>query len=121
MRNQMKLTITLVIDESRTIDETGPTKGITKAKDLQKQYWNRMSNVIDHDGYRTWTAVYLAMEKYNETLSERWQLSQEINSVRHQNDELKALLRQYMSARVNDELQIPPTEIMLAQAGMFQS
>ena len=36
-----------------------------------------------------------------------------------QNTELKALLRQYMGARVNDELQVPPTQIMLAQAGMM--
>ncbi|KAL2911141.1 hypothetical protein HK105_209389 [Polyrhizophydium stewartii] len=92
----------------------------TKVRDLQREYWQRMANVIDDKGYRTWRAVYAAMEKYNRILTQRWQLSQEIHSVRHQNEELKALLRQYMAARVNDELQIPPTQIMLAQAGMLQ-
>ncbi|KAK5664766.1 hypothetical protein BDV3_002123 [Batrachochytrium dendrobatidis] len=91
-----------------------------KTRDIQKDYWQRMGNVIDEKGYRTWMAVYLAMQKYNKVLTHRFQLYQEIHSIQHQNEELKTLLRQYMSARVNDELQVPPTQIMLAQAGMLQ-
>ena len=64
-------------------------------------------------------AVYKGMEKYHSLLSQRWQVSQKICTVQQQNNELKSLLRQYMAARVNDELQIPPTQIMLAQAGMM--
>ncbi len=60
------------------------------------------------------------MEKYNDVLTQRWNISQEISSIKSQNEELKALLRQYMAARVNEELQIPPTQIMLAQAGMLR-
>jgi dynein regulatory complex protein 1 len=64
-------------------------------------------------------AVYKGMEKYHALLTQRWQVSQKICTVQQQNNELKSLLRQYMAARVNDELQIPPTQIMLAQAGML--
>jgi dynein regulatry complex protein 1 len=60
------------------------------------------------------------MEKYNHILSQRWSLSLEIDSFKNQNEELKALLRQYMAAKVNEELQIPPTQIMLAQAGLLR-
>ena len=58
------------------------------------------------------------MNRYNQTLTERWTLTQEINEISQQNEELKSLLRQYMAANVNDELEIPPTKIMLAQAGI---
>jgi dynein regulatory complex protein 1 len=78
-----------------------------------------MANVIDDKSYRTWLAVYAGMEKYHDLLSQRWQVSEKITKIEQQNGELKSLLRQYMSARVNDELQIPPTQIMLAQAGML--
>jgi dynein regulatory complex protein 1 len=56
------------------------------------------------------------MEKYNTLLSERWSL--EITAVQTQNDELKNLLKHYMSAKINQELQVPPTQIILAQAGL---
>jgi dynein regulatry complex protein 1 len=64
-------------------------------------------------------AVYYGMEKYHQELTERYNLSLENKSLGRQNAELKNLLRQYMEARVNDELQIPPSQIMLAQAGML--
>ena len=58
------------------------------------------------------------MEHYHTLLTQRFQTSQKISLIEKQNGELKALLRQYMNARVNDELQVPPTHIMLAQAGL---
>jgi dynein regulatory complex protein 1 len=78
-----------------------------------------MANVLDKDTFRVWNAVYVGMEKYHEELVGRYNLSNENLRLSDQNDELKTLLRQYMSARVNDELQIPPSRIMLAQAGMI--
>ena len=33
-------------------------------------------------------------------------------SLQKQNEELKALLDQYLSSRVNDELQVPPTHVI---------
>lgn len=59
------------------------------------------------------------MEKYHTLLTQRWQTSQKITAMEQQNEELKVLLRQYMHARVNDELRVPPTQIMFAQAGMI--
>ncbi|KAI8905824.1 sperm tail-domain-containing protein [Gorgonomyces haynaldii] len=104
--------------ESNAKQET--EENSTRIKKLQKQYWTRIQDVISDKSYRTWLSVYRGMQKYNQILTQRYHLSQEISSIKHQNDELKALLRQYMSARVNDELQIPPTQIMLAQAGMLR-
>jgi dynein regulatory complex protein 1 len=75
--------------------------------------------VIDDQSYRVWNAVYVAMEKYNKLLTERYTLTQDISSVKQQNDELKGLLKHYMAAKINEELQVPPTQVMLAQAGML--
>jgi hypothetical protein len=36
----------------------------------------------------------------------------EVESLQHQNNELRALLNQYLSSRINDELQIPPTQVI---------
>lgn len=36
----------------------------------------------------------------------------DVESLQHQNNELRALLNQYLSSRINDELQIPPTQII---------
>lgn len=93
-------------------------KKVGKSKEeLQKDYWKRMSNIIDEKSCRVWNAVYVAMEKYNTLLNERLGLTQEISLVQTQNEELKNLLKHYMSAKINEELQVPPTQIMLANAG----
>ncbi|KAJ3063744.1 hypothetical protein HDU98_000466 [Podochytrium sp. JEL0797] len=95
----------------------GAGKPVKSRNDQQRIYWERMANVIDDKSYRVWTAVYVAMKKYNALLTERYQLTEDIDAVRSQSEELKGLLRQYMSAKVNDELQIPPTQIMWHAAG----
>jgi len=61
------------------------------------------------------------MQKYNKLLTERLALAGDIKSIKEQNDELKALLRQYMNSKINEELEVPPTQIMLAEAGILRS
>ncbi|KAI8805931.1 sperm tail-domain-containing protein [Cladochytrium replicatum] len=96
------------------------TEGNSKME-AQRQYWERMSGVLDDRSFRIWKAVYAAMESYHDLLNERWSIAQEIRSISNQNEELKNLLRGYMSAKVNEDLQVPPTQILLAQAGMLPS
>ncbi|KAJ3092478.1 hypothetical protein HK102_006889 [Quaeritorhiza haematococci] len=93
-----------------------PKNPVAEAK---REYWERMANVLNEHDERVWTAVFAAMEKYNQLLTQRWNTTLEIKNISRQNEELKLLLRQYMAARVNDELQVPPTQILLAQAGML--
>jgi len=88
---------------------------------IQKDYWERMTNIIDDKRYRLWKIVLFSMQKYNKILTERMALAEDIKFIKEQNSELKALLRQYMNAKVNDELEVPPTQIMLAQAGILRS
>ena len=111
---------TLESDENNenSKNETRSAKVGKSREELQREYWTRMSDIIDEKSFRVWNAVYVAMEKYNKILNERWDLTQEISAVQTQNEELKNLLKHYMSAKINQELQVPPTQIMLAQAGL---
>jgi dynein regulatory complex protein 1 len=93
---------------------------ISQDKIPATNYWEKFGTCLNESNYRTWSAVYVGMEKYNQVLGERWQLTQEITSVTRQNLELRLLLKQYMTARVNDDLHVPPTRILLAQAGLLQ-
>ncbi|KAG4091746.1 hypothetical protein H8356DRAFT_1430007 [Neocallimastix lanati (nom. inval.)] len=88
---------------------------------IQKDYWERMNNIIDEKQYRLWKIVLFSMQKYNKLLTERLALAGDIKSIKEQNDELKALLRQYMNSKINEELEVPPTQIMLAEAGILRS
>ena len=47
---------------------------------------------------------------YNEVLQTRSNCIGEVTSLREQNMQLKGLLNQYLNARVNDELIVPPTD-----------
>jgi len=60
------------------------------------------------------------MEKYHSVLNERWIKSNKIEMLERTNGELKRLLREYMGANINDELQVPPTQILLSQAGLLR-
>jgi dynein regulatory complex protein 1 len=94
---------------------TGYTNGLSSKMQLAREHWGRLANVIPESSFRTWTAVYTAMEKYNAVLNQRFVVSQDIDRIKSQNTELRALLRQYMSAKVNDELQVPPAQILLSE------
>jgi len=88
---------------------------------IQKDYWERMTNIIDDKRYRLWKIVLFSMQKYNKLLTERLALAEDIKFIKGQNNELKSLLRQYMNSKINEELEVPPTQIMLAQAGILRS
>jgi dynein regulatory complex protein 1 len=55
------------------------------------------------------------METYNVLLTERFAVIQDIQHLSQQNAELKQVLRQYMSAKINEELCIPPTKVLMGQ------
>jgi dynein regulatory complex protein 1 len=79
----------------------------------QRSYWDRMANILTEKNYSIWQSVYTEMSKYHILVRDRWNLYQEINDIRKQNDEMKILLRQYLTAKVNEELQVPPAKVLL--------
>lgn len=74
----------------------------------EREFWDRMSSVVTPGHLRIWTAVEKGLDKYLKQLQMRQKLIDETDDIRKQNDELRALLNQYLSSRLNDELFSPP-------------
>jgi dynein regulatory complex protein 1 len=58
------------------------------------------------------------MQTYSKVLNERFKLKQEIKAIQQENEELKSLLRKYMTSKVNSEMEVPPTRVILASLGL---
>lgn len=78
----------------------------------QMAWWERMKGVISPKTLRVYKALLKAMQRYNHELQARAGLITDTDSLRSQNTELKALLHQYLNSQVNQELHIPPTQVM---------
>ena len=83
-----------------------------RRRNKDKEFWSRLGNVIDEKKLRVWDALERSLHRYNAVLEERSHLIQETKDIREQNAHLKVLLEQYLSAKINDELNVPPTHVI---------
>ena len=83
-----------------------------RAAEVEQEFWGRMSQVIGDKGTRVWGVLEKQLEKYRDLLQERSSSLSDVESLQHQNSELRALLNQYLSSRINSELQVPPTVLI---------
>ena len=74
----------------------------------QREYWTKMANVVSDDTFEVWQELEKQLEKYNTVLKQRSQEIARVTSLQEQNAQLKALINQYLNAKVNDELIVPP-------------
>lgn len=95
----------------------GANRGYSTRKNtklLDGVFWDDISKcVLPENHEKVADALLLGLEKYHSVLESRKGLIQETSQLRQQNAELKLLLHQYMHARINKELEIPPTHTML--------
>jgi dynein regulatory complex protein 1 len=87
--------------------------GRTKSAELEKRrnerlFWERMANVVPEDHLRVWIALEHGLDQYLEQLQKRQAMIDKTDAIRKQNDELRALLNQYLGSRLNEELFAPP-------------
>ncbi|CAF3920873.1 unnamed protein product, partial [Rotaria sp. Silwood2] len=82
---------------------------------LDVEYWSKYPNVVDERQERLWDALLSGLQKYHSILNARAKLIDENNALAKQNDELRLLLSKYMQSKVNQELQIPPSQIIQLQ------
>nr|XP_034370261.1 dynein regulatory complex protein 1 isoform X2 [Arvicanthis niloticus] len=82
----------------------------TRDNSKDTEYWESLATVIPFSKQNLWDALYKALEKYYLVLTERAKLLMENDSLEQQNAEMQSLLQQYLQAKVNSELQIPPTQ-----------
>merc|ERR1712182_83322 len=78
----------------------------------EKKFWERMAHVIPEMNTRVWKALDRFLAKYYELLQRRSSAIDSAVSFQKQNEELKALLDQHLSSKVNEELQVPPTHVI---------
>jgi len=83
-----------------------------REREEEKQYWEKMSKVLDPKTEAVWMALDTALSKYYKLLQDRQNLVEETGLLHQQNEELKTLLNQYLQAGVNHELKVPPTQII---------
>ncbi|XP_052042176.1 dynein regulatory complex protein 1 [Apodemus sylvaticus] len=82
----------------------------TRDNSKDTEYWESLATVIPFSKQNLWDALYNALEKYYLVLTQRAKLLMENDSLEQQNAEMQSLLQQYLQAKVNSELQIPPTQ-----------
>ncbi|KAL0231244.1 hypothetical protein GEMRC1_010649 [Eukaryota sp. GEM-RC1] len=79
------------------------------------------SNMPDFDSFikalppshvRVWKALNKGLVNYKQVLTERLEVLDHTDELRRQNEELKALLNNYLRAQINDELIVPPTNVI---------
>ena len=83
-----------------------------KRRKEERKFWQRVANVVPPKTVRVWNALSKAMEKYESVVKDRSAAIEEVHSLEIQNGELKKLMNQYLSADVNDELHVPPTQVI---------
>lgn len=59
-----------------------------------------------------WNALESSLLEYNTILNERAEIVAETRQLTEQNEQLKLLLEQYLSSKINQELNIPPTHVL---------
>ena len=71
-----------------------------------------MTTILSDQKRSVWGALDKALTRYYQMLVDRQNLIEETGLLNQQNEELKTLLNQYLQAGVNQELQVPPTQVI---------
>eukprot|EP00826_Nyctotherus_ovalis_P040402 TRINITY_DN3985_c0_g1_i9.p1 TRINITY_DN3985_c0_g1~~TRINITY_DN3985_c0_g1_i9.p1 ORF type:complete len:671 (-),score=303.89 TRINITY_DN3985_c0_g1_i9:122-2134(-) len=88
------------------------TERIEKERKKDREHWERLTKVLDEPKLNLWNALYDSLTKYYQLLQGRQSLIEETGLLNQQNEELKTLLNQYLLAGVNQELKVPPTQVI---------
>ncbi|VDP88139.1 unnamed protein product [Echinostoma caproni] len=90
----------------------GTNRSRPEAPSELEQSKNLRSQVVTEETEQIWDHLSIALERYLSILKHRAQVIRESEALRRQNEELRHLLQQYLSAKVNYELQVPPARTL---------
>lgn len=110
-------------EEMELLEENqGKNKKKKKAlNDKEDEERNRKRDMLKYTNYNSilseqkqsvWRSLDKSMTKYYGLLVDRQNLIEETGLLNQQNEELKTLLNQYLQSGVNQELQVPPTQVI---------
>jgi dynein regulatory complex protein 1 len=83
-----------------------------RAAEKEKKYWERLTKAVSDKEMRVWGRLEGQLSSYHGLLLRRSEGLASIASLQHQNDELRMLLNQYLSSKINAELKVPPTAVL---------
>ena len=79
-----------------------------RRRDKEAAYWSTLSRVNGDSVSEVWEGVEGWLVRYNGVLDERQRLLEETGGLSRQNEELRNLLSQYQTAKINKQLILPP-------------
>ena len=87
--------------------------GLSK-RALKKEtiFWERLSNCVNTQTHSVWKVLHGHLEKYHQMVKRRADAIEEVKTFDERNKQLKQLLNQYLSSRVNEELMVPPVQML---------
>jgi len=83
-----------------------------RRKEKERRFWQSLAGVVSDRTFAVWTALEKSERRYTDILEERSKLISETTDLAKQNEELKVLLQEYLSSKINEQLQIPPTHLI---------
>ncbi|KAF6263341.1 sperm tail-domain-containing protein [Scenedesmus sp. NREL 46B-D3] len=83
-----------------------------RAAEKEKKYWERLTKAVSDKEMRVWGRLEGQLASYHGLLLRRSDGLAAIGSLQQQNDELRMLLNQYLSSKINAELKVPPTAVL---------
>lgn len=91
----------------------GPRPGVSRrVLEREREFWRKITKVVDERGRRVFSSLETNLHKYYVLLQTREKSLRSVEHAGKQNMELRALLNQYLSSKINTELQIPPTQLI---------
>ncbi|XP_048209240.1 dynein regulatory complex protein 1 isoform X2 [Perognathus longimembris pacificus] len=99
------------LNKPRDFPTTSKKRKSGRDDSKDSQYWEALTTVIPPAKQNLWDALYRALEKYHDVLTQRARLLRENNTLEKQNADLQAMLQQYLHSKINSELQVPPTQV----------
>lgn len=91
----------------------GPKLGVSRrVLESEQEFWRKVAKVVDERGKRVFSSLESNLQKYLGLLKRRENALRSVEHAGQQNAELRALLNQYLSSKINTELQIPPTQLI---------
>ena len=98
--------------KSKDSKSTDKARDASREKKKEKLYWAKMTEILSEQKLSVWKALDKALQEYYQLLVDRQNLIEMTGLLNQQNEELKTLLNQYLQAGVNQELQVPPTQVI---------
>ena len=98
--------------KSKDTKSTDKANDASRKKRQEQMYWSQMTKILSDQKLSVWRALDKSLAEYYQLLVDRQNLIEETGLLNQQNEELKTLLNQYLQAGVNQELQVPPTQVI---------